>query len=209
MKGLLVKEFYQFKRLDMLSTAFIYIMFILMGITSPLFIIVFFPVISAILSTRSIAYDEQYKWNRFSIALPYKRSSIVSAKYIYHLLLLAISEIIIILCTIINTLRGNDLDTNIFISGIMSGIISNFIMSSVTYPLYFRFGTNKAKIIGILIGVTMGASAGTISTILTDEGIAFLSEINNTVLLLFTVGAFLLFMLSWALSIYVYNKKDL
>lgn len=108
--------------------------------------------IAYLLIIYSNGYDEKNKSEIILNSLPVKRDNIVTAKYasivLFFLFGVAIMGIAGAVMTKLNIIPGI---RNIGISDILGVFISVGLMYSVYYPLYFKFGSLKLKIINIAL----------------------------------------------------------
>ena len=117
---------------------------------------------AAILPYSIIAYDEQSKWLRLAIMMPYTDGQLVLCKYVFSwlgmLLVLVLSAISRTADFFINgqTVLVNELQEVIIFTAASS------LFSAIVLPLVFRFGVERGRlmfipvIIGGVIGVVVG-----------------------------------------------------
>ena len=201
MKGLIKKEFLMLWRA---SRAFglICVVFIAMSaISQDNIIFLFMPImISGLLPSTLLSYDERCKWQEFSGALPVSRAQLVSAKY---LLGLGCMTAILVLTLIVHLIvRRFPAQTLLTMLGGVYGL--SLFISAVSLPMMFRFGVEKGRLwyyaTLVLIGGASGASAG-VATDLFSEGLP-------SFLWLIPVLGVVMFALSWLLAIRFYQKRE-
>ena len=201
MKGLMKKEFLMLWRA---SRAFmlICVVFIAMSaISQDNIIFLFMPImISGLLPSTLLSYDERCKWQEFSGALPVSRAQLVSAKY---LLGLGCMTLILLVTLIVHLIvRRFPPQTLLSMLGAIYGL--SLFISAVSLPMMFKFGVEKGRLwyyaTLILVGGASGASAG-VATDLFSEGLP-------SFLWLIPVLGVVIFALSWLLAIRFYQKRE-
>ena len=201
MKGLMKKEFLMLWRA---SRAFmlICVVFIAMSaISQDNIIFLFMPImISGLLPSTLLSYDERCKWQEFSGALPVSRAQLVSAKY---LLGLGCMTLILLVTLIVHLIvRRFPPQTLLSMLGAIYGL--SLFISAVSLPMMFKFGVEKGRLwyyaTLVLVGGASGASAG-VATDLFSEGLP-------SFLWLIPVLGVVIFALSWLLAIRFYQKRE-
>ena len=201
MKGLMKKEFLMLWRA---SRAFLLIcvVFIAMSaISQDNIIFLFMPImISGLLPSTLLSYDERCKWQEFSGALPVSRAQLVSAKY---LLGLGCMTLILVVTLIVHLIvRRFPPQTLLSMLGAIYGL--SLFISAVSLPMMFKFGVEKGRLwyyaTLVLVGGASGASAG-VATDLFSEGLP-------SFLWLIPVLGVVIFALSWLLAIRFYQKRE-
>ena len=201
MKGLIKKEFLMLWRA---SRAFglICVVFIAMSaISQDNIIFLFMPImISGLLPSTLLSYDERCKWQEFSGALPVSRAQLVSAKY---LLGLGCMTAILVLTLIVHLIvRRFPPQTLLSMLGAIYGL--SLFISAVSLPMMFKFGVEKGRLwyyaTLVLVGGASGASAG-VATDFFNEGLP------SYVWLIFVFGV-VIYALSWLLAIRFYQKRE-
>ena len=201
MKGLMKKEFLMLWRASR-AFALICVVFIAMSaISQDNIIFLFMPImISGLLPSTLLSYDERCKWQEFSGALPVSRAQLVSAKY---LLGLGCMTAILVLTLIVHLIvRRFPAQTLLSMLGAIYGL--SLFISAVSLPMMFKFGVEKGRLwyyaTLVLMGVASGASAG-VGTDLFSEGLP-------SFLWLIPVLGVVMFALSWLLAIRFYQKRE-
>ena len=201
MKGLMKKDFLMLWRA---SRAFLLIcvLFIAMSaISQDNIIFLFMPImISGLLPSTLLSYDERCKWQEFSGALPVSRAQLVSAKY---LLGLGCMTLILVVTLIVHLIvRRFPPQTLLSMLGAIYGL--SLFISAVSLPMMFKFGVEKGRLwyyaTLVLVGGASGASAG-VATDLFSEGLP-------SFLWLIPVLGVVIFALSWLLAIRFYQKRE-
>ena len=201
MKGLMKKEFLMLWRASR-AFALICVVFIAMSaISQDNIIFLFMPImISGLLPSTLLSYDERCKWQEFSGALPVSRAQLVSAKY---LLGLGCMTVILALTLIVHLIvRRYPTEMLLAMLGGVYGL--SLFISAVSLPMMFKFGVEKGRLwyyaMLVLIGGASGASAG-VATDFFNEGLP------SYVWIIFVFGV-VIYALSWLLAIRFYQKRE-
>lgn len=206
MKGLLIKDFKMAKKhgfiLLLISAIFFFIT--LFSNTSMYFSYYSIAMLS-VMPITIIAYDEASKWNKFEAIIPVSKTKIVLEKYVLVLILVfpaIIFEGLIYFLTM-NFSSEKVLDLMFLM------ICSSFIIPTVIFPIIFRFGYLKSRLIGGLIAGILAVSTTFInSASITGDRLidGQFTPLENTYLIAVVAG--LLFLTSLGLSVFLYKKRE-
>ena len=201
MKGLMKKECLMLWRASR-AFALICVVFIAMSaVSQDNIIFLFMPImISGLLPSTLLSYDERCKWQEFSGALPVSRAQLVSAKYLLGLgCMTAILVLTLILHLIVRRYPPQML---LMMLSAVFGLA--LFISAVSLPMMFKFGVEKGRLwyyaTLVLVGGASGASAG-VTTDLFSEGLP-------SFLWLIPCLGVVIFALSWLLAIRFYQKRE-
>lgn len=151
MKGLIIKEILGLRQyLRVLG-------FLLLAYGAMAYIMrttVFIPVVNAFLIMicvlNSSNYDDNNRWEQFVLTLPVSKSDLVTSKYLFILLLcIASTGITLVLSLSLSLLFPASL-TTILIASVASAFAGLFL-ASLSMPIIYRYGTEKARCILIII----------------------------------------------------------
>ena len=207
MKGLLLKDFYGTVKYCKVY----FIIIIVFGIASFLdeeatFFTLYPGLLSALLPVTLLSYDERSKWNIFSQTLPVKKSEMVSSKYIAGLCLMAL---VLVVLSITNGIRMhvNGTFSPSRLLNLISVMLSMFFISSFPIPLMFKFGVEKGRMIYYIITFAIFFGLSGVLGALSVNGardLSFLGNLNAVV----PVAAFVIYLLTWRLSIFLFERKE-
>lgn len=175
-------------------------------------------------ASSTISMDENSHWDAYARTLPVSPRQLVSAKYLLTLLLTAVSiPLGLLLILLIPDPKPSLLETA---SGMVSAAAVTLLYLSFVMPLSYRFGAAKARSwVSITIFLVFFGPVAFLALLKDDEnnpGIqalhtldhvvenAFLSE-EQLVLLVLAVLlgiALVCLLISWAVSIRIYAKKN-
>lgn len=200
MKGLLLKDWY---------LTWKYARFLLLFAAAYGFAGVFFedaagfsilPVmLVAMLPNTLFSYDEREKWTEYAQSLPVSRAQYVTGKYLYGALCYAAYLAVI---AALNLAAGTEDYGTLFAMQFSIGLLT----PSVLLPFMFRFGTEKGRMAYLLV---ISAVFG-MSMVLTNgaRGVSTLAKAPIPLWALCLVIA-VIYILSWRLSILLYEKRKL
>lgn len=200
MKGLLLKDFYQMmkycKMFFVIDLVFLVTGFFLDDIS----VFIIFPVVlCALLPITLLSLDERCGWTDYSGILPYTYRQIVSAKYVFGLIMQTIFSVIVLVVLIVRGAVHGEPDVlgNAAIVGIMSAV--SLIFPAVCLPFCFKFGTEKGRLIYfLLIAVMLPLLSMVVDG--NTEGTEYLSYFGN-VALIPAIAVIPVYAGSWAVSV--------
>lgn len=205
MKGLLLKDLFALRKQGRVILVFSVFYFILGNTTGNLSMFgTMVIVLSAMLPITTMSYDEYHKWDRYALAMPISRKSVVLSKYFLGVICSLAATLIVTLGNIVISLIG---ETEIFVQMLSS---LGFIMVAILFialvlPIMFKFGVEKGRIFMIMIA----AVPTLIIMMLPKIGFQLPSEEALTILAYFSplivIG---LLLLSIRISMGIYNRKE-
>lgn len=162
------------------------------------------------LPMNSIAYDERCKWDRYAAMLPYRPGQIVWCKYLLSGIYTLLGEAVILVGAVIRNIMDpgsvdwkSTLEINIMLALVM------FLVVSITLPFLFRFGSEKGRLIMLVVmALGVGTAVALTNTIFGDRDLASLLP---PVPVLAALGTALVaggIYLSFRLSVHFYKKRQ-
>lgn len=154
MKGLLIKDLYgaeNYKRSYLILLVFS-VGYSLFTKDSGAYLVLMLGIMTMMAVYSSFSYDEYYHWDRFSMALPLKRSTIVASKYVFVMLAWLSTVVLAVIIAVIQLLvfKNAEKFNAVLISGV--GTTTAYVMGILmVIPLVFKLGMEKVRILGILI----------------------------------------------------------
>ena len=209
MTGLILKDFMVMKK-----TLFIYaiigVVYGYMDLTQERHGVMFAMMLicSAMVPVSSISYDERCKWDKLANTTPVSRSGIIIAKYLFALILTAISSVYVF-CVYLMDKEMTIVD-NISLVAVMA-LIAMFYQA-VLMPIIIKFGSEKGRMFMMialflpiaLIGVVIKLVPG--FTQMLDR---LIFQHEHLLPLIMTGAVLIVYILSMILSINIYKSKDL
>lgn len=205
MKALLLKEFYMAK-----STMRVFVAMVLIFLVTSIwangnmFLIMYPMIITSMLPMSLLSYDEKFHWDRYCAAMPFTRSQVVSAKYVFVLLSgLAILLISAVAQGIRLLPEGKDEYFTIMSSLLAMGLTGPAIL----LPIIYKLGSERARIAYYIVTGAVCALAFILPY--DDINAAGAAPVAVPAPLLICLISALLFAASWLLSIQFYKKRSL
>lgn len=206
MKGLILKDFYMIKKYLRFYVAMILIFQAAYALGADNeFLVTYSSVLSGVLVSSLLAYDESFSFMQFCDTLPVTRKTFVLAKYALALIITGGMFILNII-----SLTANSLINGTFIPGDIAVYLSTLLFVTVigyslTLPLTFRFGQEKSRIaylmvLAILGGLFVGIFRSGLPAIPDNPWVISL------IIIAFTAS---LFMVSMFLSVIFFRKREL
>ncbi|MCR5794443.1 MAG: ABC-2 transporter permease [Solobacterium sp.] len=162
------------------------------------FLAAYLVILPGSLASSLVNLEEKEKWNSYCMTLPVTRKDIITAKYIFTMILVAAGAL---LATLINAVHGVSDLLYIYMMYVSIGLA----VPTLTLPLTYKFGADKARYITMFIIIAM-----TLSVINMDSdssGLAMiLTKVSPFVL---GAGMIVLFALSWFVSAAIYEGKEI
>ena len=187
-----------------IDAVFIVMSFALDGFFDDSFMFMMLPVLmSGMLTISLLNYDERFKWTKYSGALPYSPAQIVSAKYLFGLMFQVITTVIVFIasCVWVNFMDGMSFpEAMITLFGMF---VFSLMIPSISMPLCYKFGTEKARIIFyvLLVAITM---------LLVNTADRFAYLINDDIFFAILIAAVVgIYALSWVISIGIYREREI
>lgn len=204
MKGLLLKDFYLIEKYckSLFIIVFLFMLVSILPGANPFFMF-YCCLMGGLISSTLMSLDERSKWNVYFGTLPYTKAQYVSEKYIVSL----IFQLAVLVCDAILLgvkMSGNDT----FPFGMymeMLAVLAAFSLfaSGSILPLLFALGVEKGRMINMVL-IVLASTISIAWTVIKEE---YQMQIGMSIwLILLVVVA--LFLLSWRLSIHLYQKKE-
>lgn len=209
MKGLLLKEFLMLKK-GWVTLVIFFIAFGIGGIGND-FMCFMLPLFIAILLYGHINYDEQSKWQQYSIVLPYGRKMIVSSKYAAMAIGAVVSTVLVLIIYGVTVAIGKaEFSLKDLVGHLVLSLAIGIIYPTFFLPLAYKFNSEKGRTIMLFLNGASGAIAVfLLSTIEATGIVAKLSNYTNILPYIAVAAVLVLFALSWIISVKIYEKRDL
>ncbi|MBR5806297.1 MAG: ABC-2 transporter permease [Oscillospiraceae bacterium] len=165
-------------------------------------------IVSAMVPVSAISYDERSKWDKIVNTMPLSRKEIVLSKYVLAILLTAISSVIIFAFYML--VPEMPLEEKAVTTAVMA--MMAMIYQAALMPVMFKFGSEKGRtmMLAILfVPAVLIFAIGEMNIIDVNAAISFLER--NEAMIPYLMAGFVLaiYSLSMALSVKIYEKKDL
>ena len=207
MKGLLLKDFYMAVKY---CRVFLVVLVIFSAVSfaddSMGFFSTFPVLIAGMLPVTLLSYDEKEKWHIYSGTFPYSRAQLVSSKYVFGLLVtisaLGFASAVL---AIRLSLSGSFIPME-FLTSVASMFVAGMIGSALVLPFIFKLGAEKGRIMYFVVIIVVFSLGMAFEGIKKETGIEWRPM---TLLITTTIGAVILYGVSWLTSISFYQKREL
>lgn len=205
MLGLIKKDFLIIKNNLKLIIVMLMVFFIMaLGGQFNISFIPTFIIVMLFISTFS--YDEYNNWDAYAITLPGGRKSIVKSKYIISLFLTLLSAVITVLLNCLISVINNT-DVNEFISSLLGSICAIVIIQSIMYPLIFKFGMEKGRIVLFILVFVMVGVISLLKNIIKTPNILVVL-FNDYWFIVIPIILVISLLISYKISEKIYLKKE-
>lgn len=207
MKGLIQKDFYlmgRYSKMIMIISLLFVIVPIFSGQDTAFFM--FYPfVIATMLPVSVISYDERDKWNSYCDALPVTRADYVSAKYICGIVIMLVLLSVSAVSQYIAASRAGSFSGAKYIGLLATLTLIGCAAPGFALPLILKLGVEKGRIAYyIIIGFFCALGVWLPNNVqLAQGGIAGVSPV------IILCAAFVIYAVSWFMSIRFYEKREL
>lgn len=211
MKGLIIKDFItMFKRIRpmnylLIAAATVFILIYFKG-EGALYVAVFLPVVLSGVPKTLMVYDEQCKWDKYAIALPMTRKSIIGSRYLFFLMTAVAASVIAFFISVISCIFfPNEGFSPYLIAGI-SGLLLAIFYGMITIPAGYSMGTNGGPLAMLLTTFLLMGAFYVLKRLNVDIE-ALLVYLKDNLLLTGAVFLIILGVISYNASLYFYNQK--
>lgn len=208
MRGLIVKEFIMFRKSLIPILIFVAILSMagIFGVSSMLMVL---PLWLAAFQMSFMNADEMSHWQQYSIALPYSRKNIITSKYAVALVIAVVSAVLVSGLYGLSAVLGNtEFSAYVFLTVVVCSLVTGVFYSMFMIPFILKFNSQKGRAVMMIIN---GAVGGFSVAIMDDDVLESLVRLNSEAvfmpLIVLAVVA-VLFVLSWQLSVKIYEKRD-
>jgi ABC-type transport system involved in multi-copper enzyme maturation permease subunit len=210
MKGLLLKELLMFKQ-RLFVFVILIIMFCGFGIFGNCGVLSMMSAFLGMFLFGHLNYDEQSKWNIYSIAMPYGRKTIVSSKYIAMIISTVFSTVLVVITLAAAAALGKiDFSAELFITYVTTSLFIGMLYPSLILPFAYKFNSEKSRMVMIVASGFMGGLLGTCASVdFVTKILVRISRYSDIIPYISLTVTIVLFVLSWGLSVKIYEKRDL
>lgn len=205
MRALLYKDCYMILKYNRFLLLMVLVFAVSAGISDAgMFFAVYPPVIMSAMSFSSLAYDERSGWLQYADTLPYGRNKIVASKYLLSLVGCLMPLLVLLISMTVFGLGRGDLDI------MQLGAVALIVLTAgtayicVLLPASFRFGTEKGRLIYILLTVLFCCGAYSIPKP------QMLPNFNlGLAAVLLLIGMIVIWGISYLISVKAYQNRKL
>ncbi len=210
MKALLLKELLMIKQRMVMFILFI-VIFCGIGLAGNCGVLSMMSAFFGMFLFGHLNYDEQSKWQIYSIAMPYGRKTIVSSKYMAMIISAVFSTVLaVVTLTAAASLGKAELSAELFIIYVATSLVIGLVYPSLLLPVAFKFNSEKSRMVMIIVSAIMGGLLGVcMSSDFTTKTLEKISKYSSILPFILLAVAVVLFALSWFASVKIYEKRDL
>ncbi len=210
MKGLLLKDLYM--TLKYCRTHLVLcVMFVILAYTeneSSTFLLFYPCMLMGMLPVTLLAHDERSGWETYSATLPYRRSQVVSGKYLFALIAQIVCALLVSAAQVVHQMQAGTFVWQGTMGMLFAMLLVSMLSTAVILPCVFKMGVEKGRIAYyIVVAAVFGLGGLLMSRIPTQQ---LMTTLSDRWLPLALAGfAAAVFALSWFLSIVFYRKREL
>ncbi|MBR3310951.1 MAG: ABC-2 transporter permease [Solobacterium sp.] len=202
MKALIRKDFYE----TMTSFRTILIILLFFGATAVFmkdaqFITPYMVILPGSLSSSVVNLEEREKWNLFAGSLPIRRKTVIDGKYVFSIILVLIGAVLAAVCT--NIRPGQAFSTIDFILSLLAFFCIGLLIPAFTLPVMYKFGPEKGRYVSMFLIITCVLVFGT------GSSMKIWDTIGSFPIWAGGIAIVVVFVLSWLLSIKIYENKEM
>ncbi len=209
MRGLLLKDLIMLKK-QMFFLLIAVVSFSMASVFGNVWSIAMVSVITSVLAVNFMIQERINGWGQYSAVLPCGRKKFVTSKYLFNFLLKLMELVIFAIdCAGAYFLHGELAESTVAM------LIGSFVMGNLytifLLPLAFKISDNTViLIINMVIGGLIGGFIALLAENLTDI-IRVMVDISSKPFFPYAViiSVCLLYVISWGISVKIYEKKDL
>lgn len=157
--------------------------------------------VAVMIPMTAMSYDERSKWDKYALTMPVSKGSIVASRYLLGVIFLTIAFIMSILANMIFSKINTGENVLIVLAVLSVGIV---VMSAL-FPLLFKFGVEKGRILIVLVMFVPTAIVMILSKLeipIPDEETIKLLIYSSPII------AGVIFLISFYISLSIYKKKE-
>lgn len=205
MLGLIKKDLLIVKS-NLKSLIIIFIAFIFMSLKGDFEISFFIPFMCIMVFVSTFSYDDFNNWNPYAITFPCGRKNIVKSKYIASISLVTVSAIIGL---ILSFIVKRTINVESIIPSLIGSLFSISIIISIMYPLNFKYGSEKGRIILFASIILLSLIATSIYHFVNLDDLQVVFDfIENVGIVIIPILSVIFLVISYYVSKAIYLKKE-
>lgn len=208
MKGLLYKDFLMaWKYCKMYFVITVLFLAVFFFSTDSCFFIIYPGILLGMIPINLLAYDEHSRWEIFSQTLPYSKDKVVSAKYLVGLVPTMIFTVLVSVVYGISRQMENRFSLSEMGAVLFVVFFLPLLFSAFSLPLVFRFGTEKGRMVSLIGVVAVCGFSLAYAAFRKASYTISMPTITPAFFLIIGAIIFVLYVLSWKLSVSLYQKN--
>lgn len=206
MKGLFLNDIYIIWKLNKIMLIFLGV-YMLIGAVSGNLLFISISVLFAALSSKSImAWNEQSKYDRYLITMPYSRRTIVAQRYISSVLITLLTWLFTAVVCLVLHFVTDGFEFTGTLSMLTCMLFAATVFNDINLPLIFKFGCEKSRIYFTIMIILLFAVCGAFISEL--EGSIINTGLSIITLTLMTAATIIITVISFFLAVRVYEKRE-
>lgn len=213
MRGLLIKDLYIMRQSikSMLFILVVWSLIFLGGKKTGMFLIPMFIMIAGMNVLNLFSYDRQTKWETYVLTMPIPRWKMVLEKYLYSVCIAAFFGLMAVAAVAAATaIKGMEMGPDFLFELLinwLTGIALALFYNSISIPLTYWMGVEKARLIpSVLIGVAVFLFVAFASAYGDDFAVS--DSTVAGIIMAGALGTVVMMVISYFISVSVYNKKE-
>ena len=171
------------------------------------FFAIFAFLLSAMYPMTVMGLDEQSKWERYALTMPFRRRDLVLSKYLLSFCSLFLYGVLYLLLVLLFKHDPEAMKVSVMLTSV--GISIGILYSALAYPFLFKLGMEKGRIWYLILIVVVCGNGAALAAMLGDEiSLNLLLTWMDCLLLILPLAALALFGLSAFLSIKLYESRE-
>ena len=171
------------------------------------FFAIFAFLLSAMYPMTVMGLDEQSKWERYALTMPFRRRDLVLSKYLLSFCSLFLYGVLYLLLVLLFKHDPEAMKVSVMLTSV--GISIGILYSALAYPFLFKLGMEKGRIWYLILIVVVCGNGAALAVMLGDEiSLNLLLTWMDCLLLILPLAALSLFGLSAFLSIKLYESRE-
>ena len=189
----------------------VYTVLVVAGVFPPSILPAVMVIIGMLLPMSSFGFDDQAHWEKFAAATPAGRRDIVAGKYLFALLSVGVTALLVLaLMAALAVLGLAECAAAETLFSMLVCIALSLIFNAITLPVLLKFGAEKSRLISILLFVAifggillLGQFAGALENIVLP---AWFFLALPGLLVLLAIGGYVI---SYFIACGIFEKKEL
>ncbi len=184
--------------------------YLIMGLFGEIDMSFILPFMSIAIMISTFSYDELNNWNSYAATFPNGRKNSVKARYLTTVLIILIMTVItIILSLFISYTLNKSIDLEMTFLNMLAMIFGTALVQSFMYPIIFKFGVEKGRIMILVVIFGTVIVGGLFSSVVDLSKILnFLGVFENHWPLVLIVSSIAILYISYLISLRFQLKKE-
>ena len=167
------------------------------------------PFFSVMMMLSTFSYDNYNNFDAYAISFPNGKRNIILSKYLATLILtFGTTILVLILAILISYLKGNISNLGETSLTMLVEFLATVIILSIMYPIIFKFGIEKARLVIFILIFGLGILGGFLLKFINFDFLNSLSFLANYWFITILIITILVLIISYILSRKIYLKKE-